>query len=228
MPLNHSINRRTMLRMSGLAAASVGLALSASTSAVAATTDWSKRRRKVLADGQARGMAVAPGWTTANGWPAETVANKGGSIWTREVPGTPVMLTVRDGEARTLFEYVVLRFHLEIHELGQGDVVGFDANARGRSPVSNHASGTAINILPGRYPRGSSDPMFPHEVRIVRDILASCPGVVAWGGDLTPHSQGLFSLKVKPGSVAMTKWLGERKLVAAHLGALGEPRPLGA
>lgn len=125
-------------------------------------------------------------------------------MWTREVAGTPVVVALQDGAPRTMLEYVIRRFHLEIQELGRDDAVGFATNVPARGPASNHASGTAVHLLPRMYPAGSADGMFDHQVLVVRDILKHCDGLVGWGGDLTPRCQGLFYLTAAPTSTKLS------------------------
>ncbi|MEA5454041.1 hypothetical protein SPF06_04820 [Sinomonas sp. JGH33] len=163
---------------------------------------------------------LIPGWKTPNGWPAETASDAGGTIWTREVPGTAVALTVRDGEPRALLEYVIQRFSLDIHALTAADIRAFDAAERGEAPTGNHASGTAISLLPGHYPKGGKE-MFEFEVTAVRDILKSCSGLVAWGGDRSSQSQGFFYLNVPPGSTDLAAWANRRDSAREQLGTPG-------
>ncbi|MCH6471338.1 hypothetical protein [Sinomonas terrae] len=181
----------------------------------------------MLAQAEARKRQLVPGWNTPNGWAAENMANAGGTIWTREVASTAVVLTVRDDEPRAVLEYVVQRFNAEVHSLNATDAVGFDPATRGRGALANLASGTAVNILPGFYPRGGGDEMYDHEVRTVQDILRGCAGLVGWGGEARPRSQGFFYLQVPPGSRLLKDWVAKRREDREHLGIPAVGRPLG-
>jgi hypothetical protein len=90
----------------------------------------------------------------------------------RPVPVEGTGLTVRllAGPAATALVYVARRFHYEIDTLRAGDLVG-------------GPGGTAIDIRPGWYPPGVTGGLLPHQLIIVRDILAEGDGLLRWGGD---------------------------------------------
>lgn len=211
MPFSHQLARRTLIKAGATVGTVVALTLATSTSALAKVGDLTDTRRKIVDRFTARKNRTYSGRRTANGWDAELQADAGGGVWTREVAGTPVVVALQDGAPRTLLEYVIRRFHLEIHELGHDDVIGFATNVPATGPTSNHASGTAVHVLPRMYPAGSSDGMFDHQVRVVRDILKQCNGQVAWGGDLTPRCQGLFYLTAAPTSTKLSATAGGRR-----------------
>lgn len=228
MILKKAVTRRTLIKAGAVVAAGASVLIASPPAFAKDDSDLEARRQKMLADAEAKKRRLIPGWNTPNGWPAENLSNAGGGIWTRDVPGTDVVLTVRDGEPRALFEYVVQRFHLEIRALGADDVVGFDPKARGAKPRTNLASGTAIDVLPGSYPPGAKNGMFEQEVRAVRDILAACDGLLAWGGDERPLAQGFFYLTAGPDSHALAAWVNRRAKAHERLGASGAGNSLGA
>jgi len=90
----------------------------------------------------------------------------------RPVPVEGTGLTVRllAGPVATVLVYAARRFHYEIDTLRAGELVGVP-------------DGTAIDIKPGWYPPGITGGLFPHQLIVVRDILAECDGVLRWGGD---------------------------------------------
>jgi hypothetical protein len=222
------VNRRTFITAGTAAAiASASGLIVPPPSFAKEDSDLETRRQKLLAEVEARQRRIAAGWNTHNGWPAEKLADGGGAIWTRDVPGTDVSLTVCDGEPRALLEYVVQRFHLEIRALGATDVVGFDPGAGRVGVRSNHASGTAVDILPAFYPAGGNNGMFDQELRVVRDILGGCAGLVGWGGDVKPLAQGFFYLKARPGSRELKNWSAQRDQERERLGGSVGMRPLG-
>lgn len=186
------LSRRVLLRAGALVAAAGAVTVSLPRLAVAAPVDYLQRRRAVLAAGERAQRRVVPGWRTASQFLAETRADAGGEVWTREVSGTPVSVALRDGAPRTLLEHVLRRFHHEVAELTDAEVTGFVATAPRRGAWSNQASGTAVRVLPGRFPVGADDGLFDHQVRVVRDILKQCEGQVAWGGDLRARCEGYF------------------------------------
>lgn len=137
------------------------------------------RRRIVLGWGVgAAGTAalVGPGAAFAAEAPVPARAAVGRAVVripvVRPVPVEGTGLTVRllAGPAATALVYVARRFHYEIDTLRAGELVG-------------DASGTAIDIRPGWYPPGVTGGLLPHQLIVVRDILAECDGIVRWGGD---------------------------------------------
>lgn len=131
----------------------------------------------------------------------ERVADDGGNIFTRPVPGTPLAgIAVRMGEVETVLVHVVRRFHYEIDELRKGDVVGWRSPGKVRKglPESNQASGTAVQIRPGHYPSGARGGFFSAQELVIRDILADLEGIVRWGGDDHKPDESLFYIDVGP------------------------------
>lgn len=43
---------------------------------------------------------------------------------------------------------------------------------------------------------GAENGFFEHEKIVIRDILADCDGVIAWGGDLDPVKESHFHITV--------------------------------
>lgn len=154
-----------------------------------------------------RGESVLTGERSANGWEMEKLADGHGHVYTRPVPGVPVRVQVRLGDAEAVLVHLIRRFHYEIDELRAGDVVGWRApgTVRRNLPASNQASGTAVQIRPGHYPAGTRGGFFPHEQLVVRDVLAELGGVVRWGADDRRPDESLFYLDVPPGDTRLTE-----------------------
>ncbi|MGK5632047.1 hypothetical protein [Streptomyces sp. URMC 123] len=145
----------------------------------------------------------ATGWsggTSANGWPVLDGAP------THRIEGAGgVSVAVRDGDVAVVLLHVARRFHYEVDVLRHGDVVGHTTDRDVRQPYeSNRLSGTAIAIRPASYPIGAAGGLFPQELVVVRDILAECEGVVAWGGDEKVAKESHFQIDVKPGDPRLT------------------------
>lgn len=154
----------------------------------------------------------------------EKVVDDGGSIWTRPVTGAPLEgVAVRTGDVEAILVHVIRRFHNEIEELRDGDVVGWRSPAAVRKglPESNQASGTAVQIRPGHYPPGLKGGCHPQQQTVVRDILAELDGLVRWGGDDRRPDESLFYLDVPPGDECLGR-------VAARLREWGEEPDHGA
>src|SRR5690606_26733482 len=80
-----------------------------------------------------------------------------------------------------------------------GDVTGHTSDRNIATAFeSNYLSGTAIAIRPDSYPLGAKDGLFPHELVVVRDILAECDGIVRWGGDEPTPKESHFQIDVGP------------------------------
>ncbi|MEU4743494.1 hypothetical protein AB0G02_23940 [Actinosynnema sp. NPDC023658] len=173
------------------------------------------RRRFLTVLGGAGGLAVAwstgavpaahaAGAPTANGWPVLGAGS--GALASYVVEGTNVAVTLLSGETATVLLHVIRRFHYEVGALEPGQVVGHTEQPGPTPPESNHRSGTAVAIRPTQYPSGAKGGLFPHEVAIVRDILADCEGVVRWGGDYArAPKEGHFQIDVRPDSKALAR-----------------------
>lgn len=161
-----------------------------------------------------------------NGW--EVLATAPAAIG---VPGTPVRLRVRDGDVATVLGEVARRFHLEVEPLTYAvpEAPGYDdwgwavRNVRGSSTsISNHASGTAIDLNATRHPRGVRGTFTRRQIRAVRAILADLVDgrtrqpVVRWGEDYTTTVDGMhFEINGDVAAVAR---------VAARLRATPKPK----
>jgi len=137
---------------------------------------------------------------TENGWPAvaETPAHV--------VEGCGAEVRLLAGDVATVLLHVARRYHYELWELEQPDLVGHIASATSGAPFeSNHRSGTALAIRPTSFPLHVSGGYYPHELIVVRDILADCEGVVTWGGDQSPAKESHFQIAVAPGDPALAR-----------------------
>jgi hypothetical protein len=193
-----AIDRRTALKAAGAAMAGVagGTLLLSSPAAAAPVRDG--RPQSITSD-NVRTLPVDEGPRTANGWPAVAAADAGGMVLSRPVEGTDIVTGIHIGNVEAVLFHVVRRFHYEIAELDAGDVHGFAPLARTQADYeTNHASGTAVAILPGHYPRGTRDGFFPAQRAVVEDILAECEGVVAWAGQRRPVNESVFYIAVPP------------------------------
>ncbi|MER6770918.1 twin-arginine translocation signal domain-containing protein [Streptomyces bacillaris] len=164
--------------------------------------------RRAVKRAQARNKRVLDDSRSTNGWEIERTADQDGSIFTRPVPGVPLAgVQVRLGPAEDVLVHVIQRFHYEIDELREGDVVGWRApdHVPTNRPESALASGTGVQIRSNFYPVGARGGYFPHQVMVVRDILAELNGVIRWGGDDRTPDESLFYIAVKPNDARLTK-----------------------
>lgn len=139
----------------------------------------------VLAWGVFRGeRADGPGedsaTTTQNGWDA--IADSGDP---RLVSFPWVTGRVRDGDVATVLAHVAARFDAEVEPIDVAGSWGWAYRpVRGHDDgLSNHASGTAIDLNAPAHPLGSTGTFTDDQVARLRALLDECAPVLAWGGD---------------------------------------------
>ncbi|WP_037968802.1 hypothetical protein [Streptomyces sp. SS] len=181
----NDLSRRRVIGAAGSLAGAAALGLMDVAPAAAATP------------GAQGAQAPAPttwrGSRSANGWKIldEAAAHP--------IEGSGLSVRLADGDAATILLHVARRFHYEIDELRIGDVTGHTTSRKVRGPhESNHLSGTAIAIRSAAYPLGVRGGLYPHELVVVRDIVAELDGVVAWGGDLASPHESHFGIVLGP------------------------------
>lgn len=114
------------------------------------------------------------------------------------IPGTDVRVAVRMGPVGDLLLYAAARWHREVEPLRAPDGVldcwGYAArNVRGSTDISNHASGSALDLRARAHPLGT-DPtanFTPEQISAIRKIIADCHGCLRWGGDYFGRKDGM-------------------------------------
>ncbi|MFV2018414.1 hypothetical protein [Micromonospora sp. LOL_023] len=152
--------------------------------------------------------AADRGWTrgvSANGWRIDPAA-----VATHRVEGSAASVALRSGPAAAVLLHVARRWHYEIAPVDTGEGGGIAGHRTDRATVradfeSNYLSGTAVALHPTAYPLGGSEPLWPHQEAVVREILVDCAGTVVWGGDLNPVMVSHFHLVARPGGRALTR-----------------------
>ena len=119
-----------------------------------------------------------------NGWKA----NDRGVVSRRQVPGTDVSLTVRNGIPGDLLIWVAEQVHKRVEPISNGrgavDDWGYaERPIRGGTELSNHASGTAIDLNATKHPLGKANTFTTKQQAEIRRIIAETGGAVRWGGD---------------------------------------------
>ena len=151
--------------------------------------------------------------TSQNGYP---VGRAHCAIYT--VPGTRVQLALRKGSVAEVLLHLASRFDDEVEDIdthrsysedprpdipgGGPSAVGDDWSyasrpVRGGEAVSNHASGTAIDMNATQHPLGKRGTFTGEQVKRIRGILADLVDpatkrcVVRWGGLRFPPTDAL-------------------------------------
>jgi len=117
--------------------------------------------------------------TSQNGWSA----NDRSVIASYQLPGGKVAM--RKGDVSVVLIWVAQRFHESVEKLVWPGNWGYaERPIRGSATtLSNHSSGTALDLNAPRHPLAKVGTFNAAQVRAVRSILDYCEGVVRWGGD---------------------------------------------
>lgn len=139
-----------------------------------------------------------------NGWYASPNLN---TVVIEPVPGFRVRV-VNNANVIAVFTYLVQQYHARVDNvLGphKADDWGFYFRKnRNSNNLSNHASGTAIDIDATEHPNGVrvSKTFTDAEVSEIREILDELDDVIDWGGDYKRTVDGMhFELGVPPGKL---------------------------
>lgn len=187
MSLVKVVNRRFFVSLSGAFSGSLAIALM---SDAASASDVTNNKT----------TSGSNDWPTSqNGWPIEETVDGGGNISKVSIEGTPLEVAMRLGEVTIILTHVIRRYHYEIDALLFGEVEGFKyPSADALRTDGNHCSGTAIDIRPEWYPRGSFGGYSDREKSIIKSILSDCEGVVVWGGFEDSNDESHFEIAVGP------------------------------
>lgn len=104
------------------------------------------------------------------------------------VPGSQVKIRVRKDEPGLLLLQVASAFDRLVEDIdnarGALDDWGYaERPIRGGTLLSNHASGTAIDLNATKHPLGAKNTFTPRQVTRIREIIAVTENAVRWGGD---------------------------------------------
>lgn len=131
-----------------------------------------------------------------NGWSASPSASN-------FVPFKWITGRVRPGGVKVIFDYLCRRFDAEVEKINPAHSWGWNFRAiRGASRLSNHASGTAIDLNAPKHPLGAVNTFTKEQVKAIRSILAALDGVVRWGGDYSGRKDEMhFEIVGSPAQV---------------------------
>lgn len=128
-------------------------------------------------------------------------------VKTITVPGTDVQLPIRSGDVEVVLTYVAVQFHKTVQPLRKGWCWGYAYRpVRGRTTgLSNHASGTAIDLNAPNFPYKvpTTRCMTAKQINACRKIVKDLQGVVRWGGDYVnaPDDAMHFEINASPAEV---------------------------
>jgi len=123
--------------------------------------------------------------TSQNGWPALGAGSDRLHVWTIPARTGEVRVRMRSGSAGFLLAHVVLWWAERLEPVSGGvlDDWGWAYRpVRGAQSLSNHASGTAVDVNATTYPLGT-ERMPGVMARRIRRRLRWYDGCVRWGGD---------------------------------------------
>lgn len=140
-----------------------------------------------------------------NGWPVHTSSTHPDLVAIPRVAGR-----VRRGDVATIFTHLIDRFDREVEDVDEArgqveDDWGWAYRpVRGAaSGLSNHASGTAIDLNAPKHPLGKRGTFTKAQVNTIHLILAELGGVVRWGGDYKRRKDEMhFEIVGTPAQVA--------------------------
>lgn len=148
-----------------------------------------------------------------NGWAGYSSYGDSNLVSNPTVPGTNVkILGGLNKVAAPVLLWVAAQWNIHVEKLvqEQGNW-GFEPrDIRGSTVLSNHASGTAMDLNSALHPLGASGTFSANQVRAIRAILNACDGLVRWGGDYTGRKDEMH-VEVN-GSAAELAKLGARLL----------------
>lgn len=167
--------------------------------------------RAMTADYGQWGAAVT---VSQNGW---TVDTSGSSQDTADIyPGIAVPNGVRKGDVAVVFRYLARRFHAEVEPLHPGWCWGwFVKVVAGGTDISNHSSGTAIDLNAPDHPLGAVNTFSAAQQTAIHKILKDLDGIVRWGGDYTGRHDDMHFEIIKP--AAAVKVVADRIRAGADM-----------
>lgn len=125
-------------------------------------------------------------------------------IATYTIPNTKIRVSLRKGDVSVVLLWVAAQFHKRVEPLRQSDTGGYNPRSViGGVSLSNHASGTAIDVRWRDHPIGKVNTFNAEQRKEIRAILKACDGIVRWGGDYKGRKDEMhFEIVASPSAVA--------------------------
>ena len=140
-----------------------------------------------------------PGWTSANGWLVQSRLDPAGGVFDIPLSGLAATVTVRSGAPAAILGWVIEEFHRAVAPVYKGGLTGYFSAERGDpAQLTNHASGTAVDIMPNMYPDGTLDTLNRLQMNAVLSIIDMLAPAVSWGGTLPLPQPSHFEIALPP------------------------------
>ena len=159
-----------------------------------------------------------------NGWPASPNPSEI-DVVSFEVEGVTFPQGVKDGAVKTVLAYVAQQFHNTVEPLHKGWCWGYDYRPiDGSRTLSNHSSGTAIDINAPDHPMGKTGTFNSRQVAAIGKILSYCGGVVRWGGNYVGRKDEMHweIVGTPQATVRLATKIGTPAPIPAHLVQKGD------
>jgi len=135
--------------------------------------------------------------TSQNGYWANQIGRT--KVWA--IPGTDRTIRLREGAPGEVLVRFAAWFHRNVEPIDKGiyDDWGYaERTIRGSSTtLSNHASGTAMDLNATRHPLGRRGTFTPAQAAKIRAQLRAYDGVLRWGGDFKNRADEMHVEVVK-------------------------------
>lgn len=100
------------------------------------------------------------------------------------IPETSIHINLRRGDASVVLLWLAGQYHKHVEPLTQADTGGFVIKGiEGGRSLSNHASGTAMDLRWNKHVMGRRGTFTAQQVATIRRMLSLLDGAVRWGGD---------------------------------------------
>ena len=142
-----------------------------------------------------------------NGWPAIPSGTHESLAIIPHVQGR-----VLKGDVETIFRYIVdfINTQVEIVQYSQSWGYAY-RKISGSESLTNHASGTAIDINAVKHPMGRRDTYSTENQAKIRGMVKKLDGVVRWGGDYNTRPDDMhFEINVPPSQAYKVKAVADK------------------
>lgn len=159
--------------------------------------------------------------TSQNGWPAYT---QGYSTALSILPW--ITGRIRSGDVTTIFNWLCQQFNDKVEPIKREASWGWAYRPiGGTTTVSNHGSGTAMDLNAPEHPQGKAGTFTSSQLTELRQILNKLGDVVRWGGDYNNSKDEMhFEINVGPDDPRVAA-LAQKILAGTIDGNVSEPIP---